>query len=378
MRIKDIEKLRAMALLMVLFGHLPVAIPPLFIHGYTGVVLFFIISGYVCCLSFEKSISNYQKHPRIYATVEFYIARLFRVIPVILIWLLIYFVCAHFVNYLGGAYGDTVRFIKELGWWNSGLYNYHFAYSKMPGLFGHMWSMAIELQFYLFLPLFYLVLPTKKLRNIISICLIVLSFVFLAITEEDVSGKLTHTQMGSLFIGVFLYTNRTALKELQIFINKPILKKIITGACLIGIFILPYWLDGNVSSVIKYLIFYVIGGGLVYTAQLDTGWYPSSPKITAFLLKIASVSFSTYVSHILLFSCVYYNLYTLVLLPACPWLSTSGGIVLQVISLLCLSLFVGWLSSELIEKPYAVYGKKIIEKTRTRIQNMNKKIIGGC
>lgn len=375
MRLKDIEKLRAAALLMVLTGHLPVTVPPLLIHGYTGVVIFFMISGYVCCLSLERAQEGYAKsaRPRLYSTLEFYIARFFRVIPLILIWLMIYFLCSQVTIFLGGSYGDTERFLKELSWWNTGLYNYYFAYSGAPGLFGHMWSMAIELQFYLFLPIFYLVLPNAKTRKIGCVCLIALSFVFLAMTPDSVAGKLTHTQMGSLFIGMLIYLNREQWKE-PLFLRKITrARKWIGGGLLIAIFIIPYWMDGTASPGVKYAIYYVLGGALLYTAQLDNGWYVSGKRITALSLKVATVSFSTYVSHILLFSCIYYNLYVYVLLPVCPWLTTDGGIALQAVGLICCAMGIGWLSTILIEKPYAIYSKKVT----MNLQNRLLKNVGG-
>ena len=232
-----------------------------------------------------------------------------------------------------------------------------------------MWSMAIELQFYLFLPLFYLVLPTKKARSIGCVCMITLSFVFLAMTPDEVAGKLTHTQMGSFFIGVLLYTNRERWEEPGVFKKKPHIKKWITGILLVVIFIVPYWMDGIAEPWVKYAVYYVLGAILLYTAQLDTEWYLNGKRITAWSLRMASLSFSTYVSHILLFSCVYYNLYMMVLQPKFPWLATGGGIVLQAVVLLCCALGIGWLSSELIEKPYATYSKKVISNLRIKFLN---------
>ena len=363
MRVKDIEKLRAFALLMVLFGHMPIAVPDLLIHGYTGVTLFFIISGYVCCLSFEKSMGRFEMHKQFNSCIEFYLSRFFRVVPVIVIWLLVYSFIGQLTNYLGGTYGDTVRFFKEIGWWNTGLYNYYFAYSRMGGMFGHLWSMAIELQFYLMLPIFYCILSSPRKRVFGSIFMIVVSLIFLAITPDEYAGKLTHTQMGSIFLGVLLYNIRG---RLHFVISIPCKwKKMITTFLLIAIFVLPAYLDGRALPI--------IGGALVYLAQLDSGWYIDGKIVTKYLLKIAKVLFSTYVSHVLLYSCIYYNLYTYIILPLYPWLATEIGVAVQIIILLFLPLCIGELSNQLIEKPFMLYSKKIIadyKDSREKIQFM--------
>jgi len=51
-KLQEIEILRAISIIMVLFGHLPFELPSHLARGYTGVTLFFVISGYVVTKSF--------------------------------------------------------------------------------------------------------------------------------------------------------------------------------------------------------------------------------------------------------------------------------------------------------------------------------------
>ena len=163
----EIQKLRALAVLMVLFGHMPLALPDFLMHGYTGVSLFFVISGYVVTLSFVKSFPNTKSlyNREVYIHVrDFFLRRIFRIIPVAALWVLMFFLIAQFINYKGGSYGDMQRWIRELKWFFSGFYNYFYAASHMPGLFGHYWSLAVEMQFYCFLPFLLVAFRTKQQR----------------------------------------------------------------------------------------------------------------------------------------------------------------------------------------------------------------------
>ena len=177
-RNEEIQKLRVFALIMACMGHFPFAMPDLLVHGYTGVTIFFVISGYVCALSYQRTLEQYKTSPapRACTAVEFWLSRVFRVFPVIIVWLLVYFLTGQYLNIIGGSYGDLKRWFKEIGWWLSGAYNYHYAMSQMPGLFGHFWSLAIEIQFYAILPLFFAAFRKQGSTQIAAcIAIIVLS-----------------------------------------------------------------------------------------------------------------------------------------------------------------------------------------------------------
>ena len=367
MKIREIEKLRAAALLMVILGHMPIRMPDILVHGYTGVSIFFVISGYVNCHSFENALRRYEDHTGLRAALDYWVSRFFRVVPVVGIWLLLYFVCGHITGALGGSYGDTARFLKEYRWWLGGFYNYHFALSRMGGLFGHLWTMAVEIQFYLFLPFFYLIFRSRKAKGAVCAVLIALACAARFFTPDDLAGKLTHTQMDSLFAGVMLYLYRDRL-HFGALDRVPGAAKKAVGACMIlALFLLPWRMDYFVSAALRYPVFTLLAAVLVYLAQLDQGWIMGSGGVTERIaLWAAGVSFSTYISHVLLYSCVYYNFFELVLKTRFPWLTGRKGTALQALFLVLAALAVGALSRFFIEKPYAMLGKSVMTKYRDR------------
>jgi|GEM_PF-5189659 len=95
-RLPDIQILRAVAILLVLFQHLSIS-PPLLrmisptitVPGYVGVELFFVISGYVVTLSFSRGG---------FAPVSFLVRRIFRLHPAILVFLALGFAATFIFN----------------------------------------------------------------------------------------------------------------------------------------------------------------------------------------------------------------------------------------------------------------------------------------
>jgi peptidoglycan/LPS O-acetylase OafA/YrhL len=165
-RIEEIEFLRAVAIVMVLLVHGPFVVgwhmpQAIKLWGYislgTGVDLFFAISGFVITRSLLRS-----------SPVPFWIRRAFRIFPAAWLWIALYLFATTFLN-SSGAFGvladnaiDAVAaFLQVL--------NIHYARCVIAtGLIcsdggvplGIYWSLSLEEQFYLVLPLLF-ILPRK-------------------------------------------------------------------------------------------------------------------------------------------------------------------------------------------------------------------------
>jgi peptidoglycan/LPS O-acetylase OafA/YrhL len=151
-RITGLDGLRAFAVLLVLWSHTTTI--DLYIGGYQGVLLFFVISGFLITGILLDSRSDVERQETSirHALQTFYVRRSLRIFP------LYYAVLALFL--LGS---DSVR--RAFGWHVTYLSNWYFA---KTGVFdrwtAHLWSLAVEEQFYLFWPWFVLLLPKSTLR----------------------------------------------------------------------------------------------------------------------------------------------------------------------------------------------------------------------
>jgi peptidoglycan/LPS O-acetylase OafA/YrhL len=144
----DIDGLRAVAILSVVLYH---AFPKLIPGGFVGVDIFFVISGYLIS---GIILANLERGS--FSVLDFYKRRIRRIFPALIVVLLVVIVCGWFtllreeIRYLGkhlfvgGVFLSNWALYRESGYFDQG------AYAK-PLL--HLWSLAIEEQFYIFWPL---------------------------------------------------------------------------------------------------------------------------------------------------------------------------------------------------------------------------------
>lgn len=154
----DIEGLRAIAVLGVMLYHFDF---PYAKGGFTGVDVFFVISGFVITSSILADITRGR-----FSLTEFYWRRAFRIWPALLATIVATLVAAPF--YLApdrvveaswsGAFAAI--FASNFYFWSSAGY---FDASAIVKPLLHTWSLAVEWQVYLLLPL--LVLASQRLSR---------------------------------------------------------------------------------------------------------------------------------------------------------------------------------------------------------------------
>jgi len=173
-RLNNFDLLRLLAALQVVFGHsieltdLSMERSPLFqfIHAIPGVPLFFFISGFLISKSYEIN-------PKIksYAT-----NRILRIFPGLWFCLVVSLILIFISGYQSNAFSYTHFSIRLLGQ-VSFVHFYHPEFLKGYGigvLNGSLWTIGIELQFYIITPFLYKWFFTKGNINRKLIILILL------------------------------------------------------------------------------------------------------------------------------------------------------------------------------------------------------------
>ncbi len=166
-KIGDIEVLRAVAALFVIFHHLSGNLIVWRSHAlerieehfqlWIGVDLFFAISGFVIARGLLPSLAATKGAGEARrAVLAFWVRRAFRLFPAAWLWLSVSLLaCAFFNN--SGAFGD----LRENLWATlAGVFDYanfrfadKFAHGSYYGVSFVYWSLSLEEQFYLLLPL---------------------------------------------------------------------------------------------------------------------------------------------------------------------------------------------------------------------------------
>lgn len=144
----DINGLRAWAVLAVILYHFNV---PGFSGGFVGVDVFFVISGF---LMTSIIISGNEKNS--FSLWNFYLARARRIIPALVVLCAILLVIGWFLlpsadyKLLGGHASAALLFLSNIKFWREAGY---FDASSHEKLLLHTWSLSVEWQFYIILPL---------------------------------------------------------------------------------------------------------------------------------------------------------------------------------------------------------------------------------
>lgn len=180
-----IDGLRAIAVLSVILFHLDSAILP---GGFSGVDIFFVISGYVVSgsLSREKQ-SNFFRF-----AVNFYARRFVRIYPALIFCLIVISILQTLLvpsSWLSTTSNKTAMFAFfgisnfALVWFNDGYFSPRVEFNA----FTHTWSLAVEEQFYLLFPIVFFVWMKWRQR-------------------KDAAGVFANWLLAGLLVGSLLYS----------------------------------------------------------------------------------------------------------------------------------------------------------------------------
>lgn len=170
----DIDGLRAFAILSVVAFH---AFPDLINGGFVGVDIFFVISGFLISGILFESLANES-----FSIADFYAKRVKRIFPALIFVLIVSTIVAWFIlfsdelNQFGVHLMRASVFLSNFILWNESGYFDNAAETK-PLL--HLWSLAIEEQFYILWPIIvWIVWKAKQSKLFIFIALAVASFIW--------------------------------------------------------------------------------------------------------------------------------------------------------------------------------------------------------
>lgn len=314
-QIDDIERLRAVAIVLTLVAHLPFAVPwsqdvTRFLTRFwlgTGVDLFFVISGYVITRSMRETRRRHPERSIRAFLFDFWIRRAFRLLPtsfvLVAATLAVIAVSSRTVAFrdLGGlgphveaSVAAILQIYNITGWLRT-------AAGAPHVLLDHYWSLSLEEQFYMLYPLLFLWTTTPRRLGALAAVVILSSFFLLKSYPTQVWWWF---RIDGLFWGVLLAIVTDALPTpSQRFVQA--LRRI--GPLLLGVGIWGlietvntlWWFSGANAVALLFAVLLVAG------ATADAEIYRLPRVVDAVVVAIGRRSYLYYLFHLLLYRLLY-------------------------------------------------------------------------
>lgn len=325
----DINGLRAYAVALVVLFHFGVFG---FAGGFIGVDVFFVISGFLMTSIIVKGLEN-----KTFNFLKFYLSRANRIIPALfvlcsVVGLVGWFTLTpqelkdyakHAITSLG--FISNIQYFKEAGYFDA---------ASHEKLLLHTWSLSVEWQFYILLPIFlFIIYRIKQSKNAIKIAftgLFAASLVlalYLTPKMPTASFFLLPTRAWEMLAGglIFLFFNKINLTQQRSTVIE------LVGFALIAISVVSF--TGSTPWPSYNAILPVLGTFLILLASNQSSLLTNN-KVAQFL---GNTSYSIYLWH---WPLVFYLNY----------LEKSNN-ALWIIGAIILSVILGWLSYKYIENP---------------------------
>jgi peptidoglycan/LPS O-acetylase OafA/YrhL len=331
---RDIDGLRAIAILLVIIFH---AFPKFLRGGFIGVDIFFVISGYLITGIILKGLNRDN-----FSLLEFYSRRIKRIFPALIVVLSFCLIAGWYVL-LADEYEALGKHIAA-----GSIYISNFVLQSEAGYFDtdvelkpllHLWSLAVEEQFYLFFPL--LLILSHRLRiNALGVIIIGFAISF-ALNVSQITDKPSEvffypqSRIWELLIG-----SAVAYISLQTHLLKARTQNIANFLSLFGLALILFawvYLDSKKIFFPYYWALLPTLGATCLILAGDRAWFNRTILASKVAVFIGLISYPLYLWHWVLLSFIHI---TEVEKPK-PLLKTA---------LLFLSLFLAWLTYFLIER----------------------------
>ncbi|MCS8593968.1 acyltransferase family protein [Enterococcus faecium] len=283
---KEIDCFRGIAVLAVIFYHLPNSKLP---GGLQGVTIFFVVSGFLMAKNTIRDEKNRQ-----FSFLHFYYKRIKRIYPFLLFSLVvsIFILGISNIRLIGNIRSELPSLIFGYNnWWqlNQGV-SYFDSYFN-ASLFKHYWSLSVELQFYLIWPFLFIVIKRMRRKQVFYL-IYTLIFVSILFSLFLPSAKAYYHTVAKLFpflLGVWGYFNRITIGR---FFEQNSFSKIwlllLASLCLILFPIFPYTLNELLISICFALLL----------ASVDDVNIAKKTKIASTKLSfVGKISYELYLVH---------------------------------------------------------------------------------
>jgi peptidoglycan/LPS O-acetylase OafA/YrhL len=353
----DIEALRALAIVAVIMAHVARLLPP--DHPYLGLLahagfgfgvdIFFCVSGFIITQSLLRYMPERPNPAQLVSiAAPFLVRRFWRLMPSALFWVLALLLCAALLNGKGTLLSLGASLKPALA---AALQVFDFYFSTCRdagacGEYGIYWSLSLENQFYLVLPVI-AVLAGRRLLPLVFLALFGMQF-FLDRQLATPTPVLWALRTDAICLGAFiaLLSRSSVYRDLEpTFLRLPLLAwagVALTVALLAGITVprAPIPFAMGVTALLCAL--------LTWAASYDRDYLTANRLVKAVAVYVGSRSYAIYLTHMLAMSLA-------------AWLAGRAplpGPGASVGAFLVLTVVFSEFNYRVIETPLRAYGKR--------------------
>jgi peptidoglycan/LPS O-acetylase OafA/YrhL len=355
---RDIQVLRGLAVLAVVLFHAKESYFPL---GYLGVDVFFVISGFVVTPLILRIFTDQVNGGGHFSNLKsFYKRRFYRLVPALAVTLAISAISI----FLFGPIGDHQRIARQgvatlLLVGNVGAYKYSGDYfSPNPNPLVHTWSLSVEEQIYIFLPLI-LMLILHNSRSLKSVTAVVLGFIsaisFISFLIPTIFQSL-YSRLGIDLASQFSFYSpidriwQFTLGGLAFLLLDRLQNrtgKIPKGIHSLGVIAVVMILFGPIHMSLKVSSFLASLFAVIVILSKSVDVLPNS--LIQKLEWVGDRSYSIYLVHMPLLYLAKYS----------PGLGSGLSQKFLVIMMIFMSILLGHLQFELVEKKFRIRGRRM-------------------
>lgn len=358
-----IDSLRGIAVLLVLFVHTgniykycPVMLGNLATVGRHGVQLFYLMSAFTLFLSFSQKWGK-ERNP----ILNFFIRRFFRIAPMFYLAVILYLPLGGSEYWLGDAPGiskwNLLATLTFTNGWNPYWIN---------SVIGVNWSIAVEVTFYILIPLLYF-----RITNVRSAMIWFCASLFLAellafflyrhpliqhpVLWEGFLYMFFPRQFPVFTLGILLF-----FVKKHIDLNQDQQKFFIRHATQVLLFAIFLW-GGLAFIPVPFIPTHYLHSIVFWIFSFSLALVPNKYLVNSFTKGLGKISYSIYLTH---WGCVYFLSIMLpqTLLAPSLGITAGGKYFLTFLLLLSMSSSLSWVTYKFIEKPGQDWGRRLIDK----------------
>ncbi|MCE9519493.1 MAG: acyltransferase [Verrucomicrobia bacterium] len=358
-----IDSLRGYAILGVILVHSSLQVQPVNPHlhllmtfGLRGVELFFVVSALTLCLSWEHRSTRETMPLR-----NFFVRRFFRIAPMFYVAIVLYL--------LFDGMEQRPMAMNDLKWWHilvTALFLHGFSPETVNSVVPGGWSIAVEMCFYLILPV-----VAVRVRSVRA-CLILL---LASIVVAKLSGYLLYGWLSVIYPHdqqylVAGFVAKNILVKLPVFAAGMLACCILRDgvrsqkAVVIGLLLLAPVLQAEASltgSAAGTLILNPVHAGVLFALfALMLATFPPRIMVNSWIAAVGKISFSMYLLHFLVLDCVARFL---------PAFEGDGVSLLHFMLVAMVTAGLASITYRCIELPGIALGRKLVSRWENNASN---------